>query len=285
MFLCYILTSCNKDEISMQRPLDLAQVTSQIQSSGYLLAKLDEANLTMGAFITEIESNKMADDNTCSLLHKEQNSFKEAISILSNDCEKASSDVTLWTTSHNQIARDLVNVQDAITRFNSIVFDLETLNSTTATRASYDLSDLFSSITDLLNSLQSEIDTLRTELESLQGDVNTLKDQVADLLSSVQSINVVPDYSDGSIGVAKSPYSAMRFEILPLEAAERISALGKNAFSVDAVNVSTRSANENGVINLNVENVSFDGNFVNLLVNCSDVEFNDMGGGNYVSKT
>lgn len=81
-------------------------------------------------------------------------------------------------------------------------------------------------------------------------DLNNLRDRVDDLeksnstsiiLSMIQSIIVVPTYSDGSVGISNKE-SVIKFEVLPLSAAEKLSTIGLEAFTIESVHtVLTRS--------------------------------------------
>lgn len=272
------ITSCTQEEIELtQNGPSLETVSSQMEDASLILQKLEDAKIVLEDFQENIGNINGSKE-------------KEAFTTLSSDYEKSLSALNLivnesknspmtWVANRSQVVNGFDSMSKSVYNILEFVYSTETFYNAPTTRAGLDLSDLFSSITDILNSLQSDINALRTDISALQGDVTLLRQDVQNLLSSIQSITVVPDHSDGTVSYSQSPYSAMRFEILPVEAASRIASLGTSAFSIDGVSTQTRSTSSSELTNYPVTSVSFDGTFVNLLVNCLTLSTDGNGGG------
>ena len=76
-------------------------------------------------------------------------------------------------------------------------------------------------IEDAQQTLQNNIDALKTKVEALETKIAALEKSFAAVLTRIQSIAVVPTYSDGSVRVPGD----VRFEILPVSAAKALVAL------------------------------------------------------------
>ena len=112
--------------------------------------------------------------------------------------------------------------------------------------------------------LQSQIDTINTKLIELEKRLSALETAVAQLIEMIQSIVVVPDYSDGSVIISNIPNNEVRFEVYPLKAAESLAKAGSSVLSLDYVETLTKSSGN--FINLPVTSVSFDGTTLLLTV-------------------
>ena len=110
--------------------------------------------------------------------------------------------------------------------------------------------------------LDAKITALDERVTALEIKVEALEDAFAEMLSRVQSITVVPDYIDGRVDVP----GEVRFEILPIEAAEALVA-NSEAFSFQAVEVATK-AGESSFKDFTIESVEMDeaGEFVVVTV-------------------
>lgn len=73
----------------------------------------------------------------------------------------------------------------------------------------------------------------------------------------ISSVNVIPTYSNGNVGVSNKGITKIRFEVLPLEAAQKLTIIDLSAFSLKAVStIQSRSSNGGGIL-LPVMGVSF----------------------------
>lgn len=273
------ITSCTQEEIEFpQSGPSLETVSSQMENTSLILQKLEDAQIVIEGFQENLSNTTDSKGiESFAILRSDYEKSLSALNLIVN--ESKNSPLT-WVSNRSQVANGLDSMSKSVYNILEFVYRTEPFYNAPTTRAGIDLSDLFSSITEILNSLQSDINALRADISALQGDVTLLQQDVQNLLNSIQSITVVPDYCDGTVSYSQSPYSAMRFEILPVEAASRIASLGTSAFSIDGVSTQTRSTTSSELANYPVTSVSFDGTFVNLLVNCLTLSTDGNGGAN-----
>lgn len=115
---------------------------------------------------------------------------------------------------------------------------------------------------------------LEDRITKLEGRVKDLEDwkekvnaQIEDLISRVQSINVVPQYSDGSVDIHNClSESEIDIEISPSSVAEKLVEQGASVFSMAAVYTETKAVS---FIDIPVERVSYDNGVVTLSVDGS----------------
>ena len=121
------------------------------------------------------------------------------------------------------------------------------------------------------DNLQSQINAINTRIDALESRVAALEASVAELIGMVQSIVVVPDYSDGSVKMTSSSDNIIRFEVYPLSAAKALAEKGPSVFSLDYIETQTKAGS---LINLPISKVSFDGEFVSIIADGSGVSEN-----------
>ena len=115
---------------------------------------------------------------------------------------------------------------------------------------------------------------LEDRITKLEGRVKDLEDwkekvnaQIEDLISRVQSINVVPQYSDGSVDIHNClSESEIDIEISPSSVAEKLVEQGASVFSMAAVYTETKAVS---FIDIPVKRVSYDNGVVTLSVDGS----------------
>lgn len=118
------------------------------------------------------------------------------------------------------------------------------------------------------DNLQSQINAINTRIDALESRVVALEASVAELIGMVQSIVVVPDYSDGSVKMTSSSDNIIRFEVYPLSAAKALAEKGPSVFSLDYVETETKAGS---LINLPISAVYFDGEFIRISTDCSGI--------------
>ncbi|MCQ2127704.1 MAG: Ig-like domain-containing protein [Bacteroidaceae bacterium] len=156
------------------------------------------------------------------------------------------------------------------------------------------LSELNKSVTDQIDGRLSIIETNMTTIQGSVNDIlgrlsafedqlSSMEEQLTGLLSMVQSVTVVPDYSDGSVKLDQSTASAtpVRFEIYPLDVAQKLARAGKSAFSMAAVYTETRSGS--GLIDLPVKSVSYTDGIVEVTADASGLNSEIFAAGSKVS--
>lgn len=114
------------------------------------------------------------------------------------------------------------------------------------------------------DTLQEQIASLSTRLDALESRVADLEATVAKIISMVQSVVVVPDYSDGSVAMSRVEDNKVRFEVYPLSAAESIAKIGTSILSFDYVETVTKSSEE--FVKLPITAVEFTGKTLLLTV-------------------
>ena len=135
------------------------------------------------------------------------------------------------------------------------------------------ISDDIKTATD---TMQEQIDALSGRIDALESRVAALEASVAKLINMIQSVVVVPDYSDGSVAMAKVADNAIRFEVYPLDAAAAIAQNGPSILSLDYVGTITKSSED--FVNLPITAVSFTGKTLLLTVDGSNLPDDVMDG-------
>lgn len=92
--------------------------------------------------------------------------------------------------------------------------------------------------------ITQEVETINAKISALEARIIALENELAEVLGMIQSITVIPTYSDGSVGIMKEGLVDINFEIKPFNAAQRLKDIPLSAFSVNAVYTQTKSAVE-----------------------------------------
>lgn len=129
------------------------------------------------------------------------------------------------------------------------------LNSTIGT-----INQLASKIPDIESRLGGFTDTVNdcsTKLADISSSLSKLIDRVSAIVASIQSLNTIPGFTDGSVAATSSGSATFLYEVAPASAAERIVEAGKEVCRLDAVYTAVRS---DGIfINLPVTSVALAG--------------------------
>ena len=139
------------------------------------------------------------------------------------------------------------------TDISTIFSRLDGLDETTKELAKT-LQESTEDITSRLGKCEQDIEGIKKDLQSLQDDMDSVKAQIAAIVSAVQSVVVIPDYSDGSVKMTAGDHNPLRFEVYPLEAAKNLANLGVSALSLDCVQTQTKA---DGFINIPLTEVSY----------------------------
>ena len=114
----------------------------------------------------------------------------------------------------------------------------------------------------------SQTESISERIDALEARFAALESAVSALMESVQSIAVVPDYSDGSVKMEIAESTPIRFEVYPLEAARKLVASGSISFSLDYVLTETKSSMFH---NIPITDVSFDEEIVTVIADGSNI--------------
>lgn len=126
--------------------------------------------------------------------------------------------------------------------------------------------------------IKAATDLLNARIDALDERVTALEGTVMDLLNRVQSVNVLPQYSDGGVAVYSVGCSEIEFEIYPLDVAQKL-AETPDAFSMKCLEtIKTKSSSEtpilsvsysDGIVTVGVSATALDESFFNASSTCS----------------
>lgn len=232
---------------------------AQEQLSGFV----DELNDKVGKAAdsdTQIASLLKNLDSKCSEMEKQVNTARES-------ADKGSKDLMKWisdTYATKDVLSALQNTTSEInTSINTIMSRIEKLDSDMA-KIAKDLESSKKNIDGTLGKCQTDLSGIMDRIDKLEGRADKLEKEISAIVGSVQSIVVVPDYSDGSVMVSDAVNNKIYFDVLPLSAAEKIASIGTGCLSLDAVETITKSS-EIIPFKLSVSQVGFDGQYLYVI--------------------
>ena len=126
------------------------------------------------------------------------------------------------------------------------------------------------------DNMQGQIDAIKLRLDNIESRLSALETSVDQLIGMLQSIAVIPDFSDGSVLIGNTEDNQIRFEVYPLEAAAAIAEKGPSILSLDYVETLTKSSED--FVNLPVSSVSFTGKALLLTVDGTPLSAGVMSG-------
>ena len=92
------------------------------------------------------------------------------------------------------------------------------------------------------DALQGQINELNTKIADIEKRLGLVEASLEKILSQVQSIVVVPTYSDGTVRIKKAVNTEIRFEVSPRSASIALAKQGPEVFSLDAVSTQTKAS-------------------------------------------
>ena len=120
--------------------------------------------------------------------------------------------------------------------------DIATAVTNINTRIDQEVAALDAKITTLTSRVaacEAAITAIQTAIQTMQGDIDNLKAQMGELIKQIQSIAVIPEYSDGSVGCS-SGNTTFHFKVLPTGTAARLAEAPLSAFKMEAVYTKTK---------------------------------------------
>lgn len=265
-----LLVACNKQAISdLQARIDtlekvtLANVQSQIATVRSALSKLDGAQKELSACISALQASDASLKDIISALQSQQVNLAADLEVLRKSVKDNAEDVRKWMDSVGKTLQELGKLSARVNDMDQYLQSVESRLSGLGTKVQ--------SLEDALGASRKELDSLKESLLEMQEDMAEIREQIAALVSSVQSVVVVPDFKDGSVEIRNLQANRLYFEIYPLSAAELLARLGASAVSLDAVETSTR-AGEKRTVNFPVSETSFDGSFFTVVADCSSLD-------------
>ena len=246
--------------------MTIQSIQSQIITINSTLTTLQSTQTQLSGFVATLqtsvgtlEGNYSSLNTAVDNLGKQDVKFEKDISDLAKAVDDCGKDVKKWVEESYTTLTKFGELQDEVstikTNIQTIFSRLDGLDSETK-RISDGLRDLSTDLNEKLGKCEGEIEGIKKDLKALQDDMDTVKAQIAAIVSSVQSVVVVPDYSDGSVKMTNSDKNLIRFEVYPLEAASKLASLGASAVSLDYVETATKAG---ALSNIAVSKISFDG--------------------------
>ena len=120
------------------------------------------------------------------------------------------------------------------------------------------------------DAIQGQIDELNTKIADIEKRLGLVEASLEKILSQVQSIVVVPTYSDGTVGIKESEDTEIRFEVSPRSASVALANQGPEVFSLDAVSTQTKSSMF--VANFPIKSVSDNGECLVVKLDASKMD-------------
>lgn len=236
---------------------------TQTQLSGYVTSLQTSVGGLQGDYnglLTLVNSLKDKDD-----------AFDGELQSLKDYVDQCDGDVKAWVEQSYASLNLFNSLQESVSGINTSITTingrLDTQDSNTQQIAA-DLKEKTDTLTNRLSRSQVEIEGIKTDLKKLQNEMDSVKEQMAAIVSAVQSVVVVPDYSDGSVKMTEGANNPLRFEVYPLEAAKNVAALGVSALSLDCVETETKSSI---FTNIPISSVTFDGEVLKVIADGSNL--------------
>ena len=172
--------------------------------------------------------------------------------------------------AEGDISDDLAQLrQDLTTIFESLTTAYKSgiSNAITANRGVIN-DKIATSLETANDAVQPQIDALLPRLTGLESRVAALEDALAGLVGGLDSIIVVPEYTDGSVMIEEGDAISLKFEVYPLSIASELAGKGVSAFSLDYVDQSSGSPLFSSIP---VTGVSFENGLLTISANGSNL--------------
>ena len=209
-----LIISCKADTAEIEARIDtlekvsIASIQAQLTQMSTTLGTLQSTQSQLSGYVSTLqtsvgtlEGNYSSIQSAVTGLQQKDQAFERNLQDLQTAIGDSANDVKQWVESSyatlqqfNQVQTDITGIK---TDIQSIFSRLDGLDQTTQTIAN-NLRDATEDLTGKLGKCQEDIAGILEDLEALQGDMDTVKQQIAAIISAVQSVVVVPDYSDGS---------------------------------------------------------------------------------------
>ncbi|MBO4536790.1 MAG: hypothetical protein J5702_06245 [Bacteroidales bacterium] len=284
--MLFVSTGCNdkdldelKARVETLETVTIESLKGQIQQMSTSLGEYKSTQDQLSGYVTNLQGRvstlegqdydglkSLVDD-----LKDRADAFDESLTNLQSYVDQKGGDLMQWVKDYyttlelfNGLKSTVTGIETSIT---TIISRLNGLDETTAGIAQ-DLEEATGQLTTDLAACREDIDNIIDAIEDLGTALATLYEEVQELISAVQSVVVVPDYSDGSVKITDGKVNVIRFEVYPLEAAQHLADIGASAFSLDFVETATKASS---LINIPVSGVSFDEEFLSIVADGSDL--------------
>lgn len=117
--------------------------------------------------------------------------------------------------------------------------------------------------------ITDEIAAINLKITDINNRLAGLEASIAEIMNMIQSITVIPTYSDGDVALGEGETS-LYFEVLPLEAAKKLESVALTAFSLKAVStIQTKADVEYKVLPINA--VAYEDDLVKVTTTGKDI--------------
>lgn len=185
------------------------------------------------------------------------------IQQLKEDLEKAKKDIT---EAYQEAIRKAVEsmggqlgAQEIAALNSRITSEVETIN------------EALSALESRVAACEKDIRTIKNTIYNLQTQIEDMQEQISTILSRIQSISYIPEYSDGSAAVNYTNNGTLTpgnitldFNVLPSGTAAELAKVWQAAVSAEAVYTMTKASVE--VVPLSVLSVVADGDYMTVVV-------------------
>ena len=280
-----LLTSCNQEEnkeilsrLDTLENVTIVSIQGQMTAINGTLGTLQGTQAQLSGYVTslqtavgELQGDYAGLQSMVNSLKDKDDTFAEELVELKDYVDQCDGDVKAWVEQAYTSLEKFNGLQSTVsgisTSITTIIGRLNALDTSTQKIAN-DLQTATETLTNSLGQCQEEIEGIKTDLRNLQDAMDSLREQMAAIVSAVQSVVVVPDYSDGSVKMTDGESNELRFEVYPLEAASNLAALGVSALSLDCVETETKS---DLFTNIPLTAVSFDGEVLRVVADGSSL--------------
>ena len=280
-----LLVSCNQEEnkeilsrLDTLENVTIVSIQGQMTAINGTLGTLQGTQAQLSGYVTslqtavgELQGNYAGLQSMVNSLKDRDDAFAEEIGELKDYVDQCDGDVKAWVEQAYTSLEKFNGLQSTVsgisTSITTIIGRLNALDTSTQKIAN-DLQTATETLTNSLSQCREEIEGIKTDLRNLQDDMDSLREQMAAIVSAVQSVVVVPDYSDGSVKMTDGESNELRFEVYPLEAASNLAALGVSALSLDCVETETKSEL---FTNIPLKSVTFDGEVLRVVADGSSL--------------
>ena len=271
-----------------------AWVNSQLE--GYYTAAETDAKLTLvkqeleRELVTQQESLERQIEDLEALVENNESENADTLAAIRSRISSLQQKLDEVTKSNEEsiasLRSDLIKVKQALTvEYQSAIETAITENNglidnkmaTAISNANSSLASQISGINSDLEALVGRVAALETQVADIKSDVsgllselNKIKDSLGEILSRIQSVTVVPDYSDGSVN-AYYGTSTMDFEIFPLSSAQALAENWSSAISLRAVYTEPVTKASHTYVDFPVNNVSYSDGVVTVKYNSTDL--------------
>lgn len=279
--VCITILSCSKENTSGDEP---SQNKAAIEAIKHELALMEQTIGQMKTAKSLLDEYLSEVTNGTTAIVEESDDLAQSVKNLAGNKEIFAKELDEMESWYNSVKNDInaftAQGGGAIEQFNAISQQLSTLNTSILTiksqmfvlneetaKIAIKLDSRIVALSTLLSQCQNDVENLKITVKSLEDDVENIKKQIETIVGGVQSIVVVPDFSNGSVKISDVPKDTIDFEVYPLTAAEAVAAVGVSAFDLQYVETKTSSR----LAAIDIKQVFFKNDLLSVVVDGSSL--------------